>query len=519
MMLSAATTKSTRGRRKASTYSIPAPVGGWNVLDPLAGMKERDAIVLENWFPKASDVVLRPGAENWATGAPTDVQTLLTWNGLASQKMFAATATGIRDATTAGVMGASLSTLTNGYLISTDFNVLGGAYLIAVNGVDKLKLYNGTVWADIDAASVPAITGVVTTDLDYVAVLKRRLWFVRKNTMSAWYLPVAQIGGALVEFPMGQVFTKGGRLVAIGSWTIDGGAGSDDYGVFISSEGEVAVYQGSDPSSAADWNLVGVYYIGEPLGKNCFCKYGGDLLILTRNGLFPLSRALQEASINKSKALSTKIDTALIDAANQYGDNLGWSVTVFPQGGFLLVNVPIAVNYVQQYVMNTTTGAWCKFLGWNAHSWTVFNKKLYFAKGGDVAQAWKGLSDFGNLITGKAQQAYNDFRRPAQQKHYKLIRPILTSNGSLGVSLSLDVDYALSQNPSVTTPAAVGAAVWDGSVWDGDSWAGDAETRREWASVFAREGYTAALRLQVATNAVSLSWSATDFVYEVGGIL
>ena len=59
----------------------------------------------------------------------------------------------------------------------------------------------------------------------------------------------------------------------------------------MSSGGDVVVYQGIDPM-AADFTLVGRYYVGKPLGRRCMCRYGSDLLILTAEGLIPMSRLL-----------------------------------------------------------------------------------------------------------------------------------------------------------------------------------------------------------------------------------
>ena len=510
-----------RGLQKASTLSLPAPVGGWNVRDPLAAMAPTDAVVLENWFPKANDVELRPGAVSWATGFTSQPLTLMPWNGPSSSKLFAATSTAIYDATAGAAIGASLSTVTNGYLQYTNFQVAGGQYLVAVNGQDKLKLYNGTAWADIDGASVPAITGLPTTSLANVAVACRRLWFVQKSSSSAWYLPVASIGGALVEFPLGAVFGKGGYLVSIGTWTIDGGDGSDDYTVFMSSEGEIAVYKGIDPASSATFAKVGVYYIGEPIGRNCFCKYGGDLLVLCQNGLFPLSKALQSATINRAAALTAKIDTAFTEAATLYSDNPGWQVIAYPQGSFVLVNIPITASYTIQYVMNSITGAWCVFTGWLASAWEVFDKTLYFASDNKTAKAWTGRSDFGAAVVGRAQQAYSTFKNPAKQKHFKLIRPLVVIDGNVTLHVGFDADYAVSDFSSLTTAAPTLGYPWDAAntKWDQVTWGSDNEAKREWATVLAKECYAAAFRLQVATTSVSLKWSATDFVYEVGGIL
>jgi len=508
-----------QGLQKAVTRSLPAPVGGWNARDPLAAMPEKDAIVLENWFPKAADVAVRPGAIAHKTGFGSTVRTLMAWNGYANQKLFAATDTGIFDATVSGAVGASVSALTNGALQYVNFSTVAGMFLVAVNGDDKLKLYDGVAWADVDGLSPIAITGLATTSLVSVAVIKKRLWFVERNSMSVWYLPVAQVGGALTEFPLGQLFSRGGHVVAAGTWTIDGGAGSDDYAVFITSEGEVAVYKGTDPGAAATWAHVGTYYIGEPVGRNCFCKFGGDLLILCQNGLYPLSRAVQSSLVDRSAALTSKIDTAFTEAVTLYGHNIGWQAISYPQGSFVLVNVPVTASYVQQYVMNSITGAWCRFSGWNASAWEVFGENLYFAGTDKVARAWVGNSDFGAAIFAKAQQAYSYFGNRAQQKHFKLVRPVVALGGKVTLQLGMDADYTIGKFASFTATGPVENYVWDSSEWNAATWAANSETRRDWATIFAKECYAGAFRLQCAVTSATLRWSATDFVYERGGVL
>lgn len=482
-------------------------------------MPVTDAIILENWFPRAASIDMRPGAADWKTGFAAQPLSLFGWNGPASNKLFAATSTGIFDVTATGAVGASVSTLTNGYLRYVNFQVAGGNYLVTVNGVDKLKLYNGTTWQDIDGASTPAITGLATTSLANVAVACSRLWFVQKDSSSAWYLPVAAVGGALTEFPLGRVFPRGGYLVAIGNWTVDGGNGSDDYTIFMSSEGEIAVYKGTDPASATTFAKVGTYYIGEPVGKNCFCKYGGDVLILCQNGLFPLSKAVQSATINKAAALTAKIDTAFTEAVSLYGQNPGWQAVAYPQASFVLVNVPVTAGYTEQYVMNSITGAWCKFTGWYATAWEIFNEELYFASSLKVAKAWSGVSDFGSTIRAKAQQAYSYFNLRGRQKHFKLLRPVVATDGSFNLQIGLDVDFAVSYFDSISPVAGAQSSLWDSAIWDQSVWGADYVMRKEWLTVFAKECYAAALRLQVASATVNIKWSATDFVYETGGVL
>src|SRR3546814_7978346 len=58
-------------------------------------------------------------------------------------------------------------------------------------------------------------------------------------------------------------------------------SGLSEQNIFVSTEGEVAVYQGSDPGEAATWSKVGVYRIGKPLGARAHFRGGGDIAIAT----------------------------------------------------------------------------------------------------------------------------------------------------------------------------------------------------------------------------------------------
>src|SRR6056297_1437704 len=142
------------------------------------------------------------------------------------------------------------------------------------------------------SASSITITNVATADLSQVWLFKERLFFVEKGTTSAWYLPVESIGGAATEIDLGSVFSKGGNLLFGARWSLDSGAGLDDVCLFVSDRGEVAVYEGTDPSSADTWRLAGVYEIGDPVNKHGFFKAGGDLAILTKDGIIPVSAAV-----------------------------------------------------------------------------------------------------------------------------------------------------------------------------------------------------------------------------------
>ena len=141
--------------------------------------------------------------------------------------------------------------------------------------------------------------------------------------MNLWYLPSDSVQARQRVSRLGY-FPPRGKLVATATWTMDSGNGIDDYFVICDFKGELAVYQGTDPASSTTWSLVGVYFVGSPVGRKPFTKYGGDLLFLCDNGLYPLSKFMQSAVVDRTQAISFKIDGALQVAVTDYRDNVGW---------------------------------------------------------------------------------------------------------------------------------------------------------------------------------------------------
>ncbi|MEQ1672141.1 MAG: hypothetical protein ABL893_14885, partial [Hyphomicrobium sp.] len=182
-------------RAKTSTSRtrwLEAPVAGWNAKNDLSDMEDGDAIVLDNMITTEMGVKLREGYTSWLTGAGGQIQSLMEYAGIdGSVELFAANATDIYDATSQGAVGAAVQTgLGSGKWQHSMFSTAGGNFLVAANGVDSVRNYDGTTW------TTPAITNVTSANLITVTVHQSRLWFCEKNTLKIWYLPATSIAGA-----------------------------------------------------------------------------------------------------------------------------------------------------------------------------------------------------------------------------------------------------------------------------------------------------------------------------------
>lgn len=507
-------------RKRAISDTLPAPIGGWNARDSVANMPPTDAVTLTNWWPTPTDVRLRGGYTRWLTGISGQVETLMSYAGAATTKMFAAAGTAIYDATTTGAVGAAVvSGKTNARWQCQNITTAGGNYMYAVNGADSPLLYDGTNWTVITGVSVPAITGVTTSTFSDVLLHQNRLWFVQKNTLKIWYLPVISVGGAAAALDLSSVATLGGYIVSILSWTIDAGLGVDDHLVVVTSRGEVIVYRGNDPSSAGTFALVGVWQIGAPVGNRCLMKYAGDCLVVCQDGVYPLSGALQSSRTNPKVSITDKIQFAVSEAVTSYGSNFGWELLYYPKLNALWLNVPVAEgNNQQQFAMNTITRAWTQFTGWNANCWALFNDEPYFGANGFVGKAWAGNSDNAGAIAANALQAFNKFRHPALLKRVTMLRPIFQTNGSPAIQVGTNVDYNTTDTTSPLAYSGSATGAWGSGLWGSATWGVGLSLLNQWQGATGL-GYAIAPRVKTTASGLEVIWSSTDIVMEPGAIL
>jgi hypothetical protein len=584
-------------QRRAVTTSLPAPIGGWNARDSLAEMNPLDAVQMVNFFPTPTDVTLRKGFTKTSTGISGAVLALMNYSSPTGNKMFGANSTTIYDVSTSTAT-VSLAGNTDGKWIHTMITTAGGSFMPAVNGVDPMVVYDGTVWSRSAttstaqtissitrggtgnltatlttavahglvtgntvtvAGAVPAefngayritvtgattftytmatapsgnastvgtytvkyfVTGLNSTQFANINLFKERLYFVQKNSLSFWYLPVDSINGAVTEFPLGGIFKKGGYLQAMGTWTIDAGYGVDDLAAFVTSNGEIAVYKGSDPSDPNDWALVGIWNIGQTFARKCLFKYGGDLLLLTEDGLVPLSAGLQSTRLDPRVNITDKIFYAISQAADQYANNFGWQMNYFAKVNMLIVNIPVTGGS-EQYVMHNITKSWARFTNINANCWELSGDDIYFGGTGFVGRFYDTYADAGTNIKAFVQQAYSYFDSRGQQKRFTLVRPILQTDNGLPTVLcgiSTDFDTVDLTNQISFNPSILNTGEWDLDTWDNANWGGGLVTTKIWQGVTGL-GYAGSVSMNVVSQRIEFHWASTDFVMEKGGVL
>lgn len=490
-----------RSRPQGRMQSVVAPVGGWNTRDALDSMPPEDAVVLENWFPEVQKVTVRNGfTSHCDTGENANVETLAEYHSGGTRHLLAAVGSKIFNVTTSSA--SSLATgLTNARWQTVNFN----GQLHGVNGDDDPIAYNGST------ISNPAWNGPTLTNLVGVEAFKNRLFFWEKDSQSFWYGGLNSVSGTLTEFPLSRVSNLGGKVVACVTVTHDGGEGVDDYFAIILSSGQVVMYSGTDPGDATAWAITGIYNIGQPVDRRAVVRLGGDVFVTTVDDHISLLSVIKKGRVGVG---TSKMSGEVPTVVNAYKTNFGWHAIHYPQGSWLLINIPVTSAKSEQHVMNTKTGAWCKFTGINAFSWSLYNDDIYFGgAGGVVYQADEGTSDAGSDINAEAQQAWTNFGS-STPKIFTQIRHLIDGTGTINLTHGLAFDFGEVLVEQASSSEAAGAT-WDVADWDVEDWSPEATTRDAWRSAVG-EGHSVSQRVKFTGQIDTLSWFRTDFVHKTG---
>jgi len=418
-------------------------------------------------------LVLFDDVSVYASTAIGDVETLAEYSSGATRKLIAATANSFLDVSTAG----SPTDITNGATITMNRwqSVNFDGKIGFVNGTDDPLEWDGT-GAGVDPMT---LTGPTKANVIGVNAFKHRTWFWEDGSQDVWYSALNTLGGACTQFPLSRVGQFGGSLIAMVTWTRDGGSGPDDFAVFVMSSGEAIIYQGSSPALAGDWAIVGVYDIGEPLSVRSVVKFGGDIFIITRLDYVNLSQVIPGAEAYRDKS---KVVKGLRDAIGTGGGVWGWEAQIYPKRQLAIFNHPVSAGTeYEQHVMNTVTGAWCRFTGIVSHTWQGYASRMFFGStDGYVYEFDTSQSDAGTAIESEFQTAWLPLGGYGN-KSFIAVREFTMVNTDINTENQYVVDYENFSDQAYPISVTSGFAEW-GDPW-GTPWTSQDAVDKDWETV------------------------------------
>lgn len=532
-------------QQTARPFRVPAPFKGIDGRVPLAAGALDTCTYTYNLVPDTGGLRLRKGFREWQlgvdNGAGLGVTTIMPFDGIAADgsedRLFAVNNEGIWDVTVAGdppVLKFTFAdqTAEAGYGVFTSFVSDAGVkvmmYADSKNGLFTYDVAT-TTWAQ-----TVGITGPTTTNINFIAVHKQRIWLIEEGSADAWYLAIGAITGAATKFAFGSKLKAGGALRGLFSWTIDGGAGVDDMLVGVSGAGDVIVYQGDDPSSANTWEVRGVYFIGAlPTGPKFATNQGGELYLLSVYGLIGMSDLLKGVNITSGVAAEATgpIAALLRTRMQSVREVAGWNVREIPSEGGILIDSPaLEGERPIQYYYDHNIGGWGL---WRDLAMTAFGTWRDSVVFGDADGRILYMDQEADevLLTPPAPPAvnataiefsmltsYSALDAPAAFKRVKYIRPDFVGLVSPTFFAAPRFDYNTLEAgaPLATAPSKIGA--WDVDNWDAAVWG--AEASEGWGSPYGGFGigrYCALALRGFSYNRIILA--GFDVIYDRGGMM
>lgn len=343
-----------------------------------------------------------------------------------------------------------------------------------------------------------------------------RLWFADPANLAVYYLPLQSKSGALKLLPLNALFRRGGFIVAIHTWTLDGGAGVEDQLVIFSSGGEAVIFGGTDPDS--DFQVTGIFRFDSPMSKHSVFNYGGDLYVLISTGLVPLSTML--------RAESEQLGQADKNVADQFWELIrhkryiaGFQVILDYDAGWAICNIPTgALNTYRQLIRFMPDPVWASWSNLPSRCWQWIDGKMLVGSDDGVLYEFTkdALNDDGRPIVADLQLSWSMYDSSAI-KAFRMISPYVITDGTPRpyVDIRVDYDFSPPTNQPDVSFGVIGGATWDVAVWDVDYWTPPPRAKALWNGVAAL-GRVAAPRVKVAVSNCTFSLAGFDVVYEPG---
>ena len=461
-------------------YSIPAPIGGWNARDALDLMPPTDAISLINLIPRETSVEARKGNDVIIDSGYDVYESIFTYNGSGGNELLA-----VGEAT--GTGSSNLYLIDPVAKTATSKGVLQGTVLAGQNRWQTLNINDKIIMVSDglitpfqwDGTTLAAITFTVATVAEQKAFsgvigYKKRAYYWTEGNNSFWYPTTAgAYAGALGEFTIDFTTQRGGGIKELVTWTRDSGDGMDDLLVILMDTGETLVYSGDNPAS--NFSLIGVFALGAPISIRGSCNLASDRIIISRDGYINLSNSLQSARLQEAGHVGSKIVNEVKQLIELYSDNYGWEINFFPSQSLLLINVPVDTitpfPTYKQHVMNTNTGSWCEFSGWNAVSFTEYNNEVYYCTSeGKIFKAFTGVSDNDDFIYNECVPAFNSFEMPTRKKQLTMCTVISDFYAPKFISVDGHSEFNINTSPALNYPTEVNGEEWDVGDWDVANW-------------------------------------------------
>lgn len=271
--------------------------------------------------------------------------------------------------------------------------------------------------------------------LDGLIVHQDRCFFWKKDGPLEFFVgDVGAIEGALYRFPFGRLGNVTGKMRALASLTVDAGNNLNDSLVVTTTTGDLIAYEGLDPTDPEDWRMSARVRTAPPLSKNGFANIGGDVWMITPNGLVSVLESLQKGVLALVGNVSRPVAKG-IRAISQTGAG-EWQLHVAADGEQVIVN-----HYLdgtgRQFIYHPENQVW-ETGQYPAKRWHNLDGRTEFTSQTGTFATLGEAEEASETVTAVWETGWFNLRRASEIKH---LRPTIIAKQPLSVRLWVLSDH------------------------------------------------------------------------------
>jgi len=523
---------------------FPAPVLGNNTIDNVLSMGPEYTYIANNFISRPFGLEIRKGYREWLqnnVSLPSPVGTLMSYSnpGSTAVKLFACTedvnnvvydislpntalpalpylyppsTTPFPPASPIHHMQTGAGANTNGEWSWVNYNTPTTALLCTVLfGKGYYQYAPATGWMKVPTNLGPGAPAAREIQFEYptgtfhdastmlfIFSFKNRLWFLQGGSGLAFFLPLNSVYGKAGVIDLGQFLQHGGGLAYAVDWTYDSGKGIDDRLIFMGNNGDMAIYEGTDPADAAKWAMVGLWYVGRvPKGRRGFDAYAGDVLIITEFGVLSISDLVSGRITNMQgqSSVAPKVNPTIARAVSATIAEKYWQLVNYPTEELVMLLSPARLQDTSQrfdWAMSHFNRSWTTFTVLEPYTAVLHEGQFIFSdRNGKVFQGFYGYDDAasydgtveGTEVTGQFQTGFHDYGTPNANKRAQRVRMLGRSDGHPTYLIKIVPEYDLGDLPSPGGAAVNIDALWNAALWDSAVWQSHSASWRKWFGV------------------------------------
>lgn len=303
---------------------------------------------------------------------------------------------------------------------------------VIVDGMGPPITFDGTTFTERVWTTT---TGVDPNTFDGFLVHQDRPFFWKTDgELEFYYGDVGAVEGALSRFPLGRLGNITGRIKGMASLTIDAGNNLNDSLCVMTSTGHLIAYEGLDPSDAEDWRQSARVKTAPPISKDGFANIGGDVWMITPNGLVSVLDSLRQGVLalvgNVSRPVAEGIRAL---AGPQTGE---WQLHLAADGEQIIVNHYLAETG-RQFIYHPENNVW-ETATYPARHWHNLGLRTEFTTPTGTFCTLGAVVDESIPMTSIWETGWFNLNRASEIKH---VLPTIIAKGALDVTITVLSDH------------------------------------------------------------------------------